>query len=277
MTLLDAVTTIPRISPPRQSLVAIAGVTTETSDRFISGLTWLPEPLRTEGGGDLGTWKVDASNTAVSGSSISQAATGDSFGVWAAESMTAIGIDWQEAVDRVTRKLTTFESRAVESQLWSDGLGVNQSLELAGSGSVLAGSSGGQTIIRSIGIADTKITETWGRGYVHMRPETFAGAVAATVLHKDGNLWMTPMGNVVIPGAGYSGFSPSGSGGVTVGDDYICVTPVVEVHRSGITITPDRVAEATDRATNTVVVYAMRYFSVLWDYSAGSFHIRATY
>lgn len=275
MTRLDAVTTIPRISPPRQSLVAIAGVTTETSDRFLAGLTWAPEPLRTEGGGDLGTWKVDAANTAVSGASISQAATGDSFGVWAAESHTAIGVNWEEVVDRVTRKLTTFESRSVEAQLWSDPLAINANLKMAGSGSVLAGAAGGQTIVRGIGIADDKIAETWGRGYVHMRPETFAGAVANQVVIKDGNLWTTPLGNVVIPGAGYSGLSPSGSG--TVGDDYIFVTPIVEVHRSGITITPDRMSEATNRSTNTIVVYAMRFFSVLWDYSAGSFHIRTTY
>ena len=275
MTLLDAVIEVPRIAPPRQSLVAIAGVTTETSDRFISGLTWLPEPLRTEGGGDLGTWKVDASNTAVSGSSISPAATGNAYGIWAAESFTAIGIDWQEAVDRVARKLSTFESQAIEAQLWSDGLAVNPSLKLAGTGAALAGSSSGQTIVRSIGIADTKITQTWGRVYVHMRPETFAGTVANQVVTRDGNLWTTPLGNVVIPGAGYSGLSPAGSG--SVGDDFICATPVVEVHRSGVTITPDRVAEATDRSTNTVVVYAMRFVSTIWDYSAGSFYIRATY
>lgn len=275
MTLLDAVIEVPRIAPPRQSLVAIAGVTTETSDRFISGLTWLPEPLRTEGSGDLGTWKVDAANTAVSGSSISPAATGNAYGIWAAESFTAIGLDWQDAVDRVARKLSTFESYAIEAQLWSDSLLVNPSLKLVGTGAALAGSGSGQTIVRSIGIADTKIAQTWGRGYVHMRPETFAGAVANQVVARDGNLWTTPLGNVVIPGAGYSGLSPAGSG--SVGDDFICATPVVEVHRSGVTITPDRVAEATDRSTNTVVVYAMRFVSTIWDYSAGSFYIRATY
>lgn len=275
MTLIDAVTQIPRISPPRQSLVAIAGTVTETSERFISGLTWAPEPLRTEGNGDLGTWKVDASNTAVSGASISQAATGDAFGVWAAESLTSIGLDWEDAKDRVTRKLLAFESRAIESQLWSDGLGVNPSLKLIGSGATLAGSSSGQTIVRSIGIADTQIASTWGRGYVHMRPETFAGAVANQVVTRDGNLWTTPLGNVVIPGAGYSGLSPAGSG--SVGDDFICVTPVVEVHRSPVIITPDRVGEATDRSTNTVVLYAMRLVTTIWDYSAGSYYIRATY
>lgn len=275
MTLLDAVIEVPRIAPPRQSLVAIAGVTTETSDRFISGLTWAPEPLRTEGGGDLGTWKVDASNTAVSGASISPAATGNAYGIWAAESLTAIGIDWAEAVDRVTRKLLTFESLAIEAQLWSDSLAVNPSLSLTGSGAALAGSSSGQTIVRSVGIADTKITQTWGRGYVHMRPETFAGAVANDVLSKDGNLWTTPLGNVVIPGAGYSGLSPAGSG--SVGDDFICTTPIVDVRRSGVVITPDQAAAATNRSTNTVVLYAMRFVTTLWDYSAGSYYIRATY
>lgn len=275
MTLLDAVTEVPRIAPPRQSLVAIAGVVTETSERFVSGLTWMPEPLRGEGGGDLGTWKVDASNTAVSGASISPAATGNAYGIWAAESLTSIGLDWNEAVERVTRKLLTFESRAIEAQLWSDSLAVNPSLKLTGSGAALAGAGAGQSIVKAVGIADTKITDTWGRGYVHMRPETLAGAVANQVVTKDGNLWTTPLGNVVIAGAGYSGLSPAGSG--SVGDDYICATPVVTVHRSAVGITPDRVSEATDRSTNTVVLYAMRFVSTIWDYSAGSFYIRATY
>lgn len=275
MTLIDTVTQIPRIAPPRQSLVAIAGVVTETDDRFLGGLTWAPEPLRTEGSGDLGLWKVDASNTAVSGASISPAATGDAFGVWAAESLTAIGLNWDEARDRVTRKLLTYESYAIENQLWSDTLAINPSLKLVGDGAALAGDAGGQTIVRSVGIADQKIASTWGRGYVHMRPETFAGAVASDVLTKDGNLWTTPLGNVVIAGAGYSGLSPAGSG--SVGDDFICATPVVEVRRSQVVITPDRPADATDRTTNTTVLYAMRIVSVIWDYSAGSYYIRATY
>jgi hypothetical protein len=275
MTVLDAVTSPPVIGPPRYSLVSVAGTVTETLDRFISGLQWRPEPLRTEGSGDLGTWKVDAANTAMSGASISPYATGAAFGVWAGEVSSSIDGKWDELLARVTRKLVTYESREIERQLWSDGLGINPSLKLAGTGSTLAGASGGQTIARSIGIADRVIGDTWGRGMVHMRPETLAGAVSATVLTKEGNVWMTPAGNIVVAGAGYSGLSPAGSG--SVGDDFISVTPVVEVHRSNISTLPSEIRDGVDRSVNSLTVYAMRYVMVLWDYSAGSYHIRATY
>ena len=275
MALLDMQAKVPQIGPPRQSLVAIAGVVNETDDRFISGLTWMPEPLRTESNGDIGTWKVDASNTAVSGSAISPAASGNAYGIWAAEKFTAIGADWTEMRERVTRKLGTYESRAIEAQLWSDSLGVNPNTKLAGSGSALAGASGGQALIKGIGIADEAIASTWGRGMVHMRPQTLAAAAASYVLQKDGNVWVTPLGNIVVPGAGYSGLSPAGSG--SVGDDFIYVTPPVEVHRSNIVITPDSIVEATNRATNDVVLYAMRLVATIWDYSAGAYYIRVTY
>lgn len=275
MTLLDAVTKVPQIGPPRQSLFAIATVDNENDDRFIGGLQWDPEPLRTEGGGDLGTWKVDASNTAVSGHAVTPYATGNAFGIWASEVKTGITVDFEDMKARVTRKLLAYESRAAEAQLWSDSLGVNPSLKLANSTAQDAGAGAGQSITRSIGIADRTIADQWGRGMLHMRPETLAGAVNAQVLTKEGNVWLTPLGNIVIPGAGYSGLSPAGSG--SVGDDYIFMTPPVEVHRSGVVITPNNVVEATDRSVNNVIVYAIRFVAILWDYSAGSYYVRATY
>jgi hypothetical protein len=275
MTVLDAVISLPQIGAPRYSLIGVAGVVTETLDRWISGAQWRPEPLRTEGSGDLGTWKVDAANTAMSGASISPAATGAAFGVWAGEVSSSFDGRWDELLSRVSRKLVAYESREVASQLWSDALGVNPSLKLTGSGAALAGASGGQTIARSIGIADNAIADTWGRGMVHMRPETLAGAVSATVLTKEGNVWMTPLGNIVVADAGYSGLSPAGSG--SVGDDFICATPSVEVHRSNVTTLPTELRDGLNRSTNEITLYAMRYVMTVWDYSAGSYYIRATY
>lgn len=275
MTVLDAVISLPQIGAPRYSLIGVAGVITETLDRWISGAQWRPEPLRTEGSGDLGTWKVDAANTAMSGASVSPAATGAAFGVWAGEVSSSFDGRWDDLVSRVSRKLVAYESREVASQLWSDALGVNPSLKLTGAGASLAGASGGQTIARSIGIADNAIADTWGRGMVHMRPETLAGAVSATVLTKEGNVWMTPLGNIVVADAGYSGLSPAGSG--SVGDDFICVTPSVEVHRSNVTTLPTELRDGLNRSTNELTVYAMRYVMTVWDYSAGSYYIRATY
>lgn len=275
MTVLDSVISVPQLGTPRYSLVGVAGVVTETMDRFIAGGRWRPEPLRTEGSGDLGTWKVDAANTAMSGAAISPAATGAAFGVWAGEVNSTFDGSWDELLSRVTRKLVTYESREIANQLWSDTLAINPSLKLAGTGSVLAGAAGGQTIVRSIGIADDAIGDTWGRGMIHMRPQTLAGAVASQAVTKEGNVWMTPLGNIVVADAGYSGLSPAGTG--AVGDDTICVTPSVEVHRSNITTLPNELRDGINRSTNTLTVYAMRYVMVVWDYSAGSYHIRATY
>jgi hypothetical protein len=52
---------------------------------------------------------------------------------------------------------------------------------------------------------------------------------------------------------------------------------VVEVHRSNISTLPSEIRDGVDRSVNSLTVYAMRYVMVLWDYSAGSYHIRATY
>lgn len=278
MTLLDAAVSAPRIRPPRQSLLAVASVETRTDDRFVAGMQWNPEPLREEGSGDLGTWKVDAANTAMSGSSISPFASGSAYGVWAGTHLTTFGMSndmWESAKERVLRKLQTYESYAVETQLWSDPLGVNPDIKLTSTRATLAGASGGQSIVKSIGILDQAIAATWGYGMVHMRPQALAGAVAAEVVEKNGNVYTTPLGNVVVPGAGYSGLSPAGSG--SVGDEFIIATPEVQVLRSGIQVLPNNMSEAVDRTVNTAKIYAMRLYATVWDYSRGSLYARATY
>lgn len=274
MTVLDLITSVPQIKPPRYSLLSVAAVDSRIDERFGAGLTWEPEPFRYEGGGDLGAWLITGANTPVSGASVTQAATGAAFGVYAAERITGISADWDDLVSRVQRKLAVYESSAVAMQLMGDIFSINPSGKIAHTSAATNAGSG--SIPDAVGLLDAHIGIRWGRGMLHISPTVLANGLAQQVFTREGNVYLTPMGNVVVADVGYSGLSPVGAG--TPGaDEYLYATPEVVVNRSAMTVTPGNLYEATDRLRNDITVYAFRIFAPIWDYQDGSAYARATF
>ena len=252
------------------SLIQAAEIVTHPTDRFAGGVAWTPEPLRGEGSGDIGVWKVDAANNPVTGYARSAPASGQPYGIWASEKSSAFGLDFAELQTRVQRKLLAYESMAIEAQLWSDGTGENSSMKLAQASASTVGSSAGQNVTDSLGYLDMAIATTWGRGMIHCRPTILSTAYGAQCIRVEGNTWLSPMGNIIIPGAGYAGTGPAGQA-VTATSEWAYATPAVQVHRGAIFMTPENVREATNKTTNTVTIHAMRIALAMWDYSGGHF------
>lgn len=266
----DMIVSLPQVAPPRFSLVQSAEVVNHPTDRFAGGVTWTPEPFVSEGGGTLGLWQVDASNSPVTYYARNAPASGQPFGIWASEKSSSFGLDYAELQSRVQRKLMVGESGALEYALWNDPLAINPDLTLASASATTVGSSAGNAVMDAFGHLDAAIAQTWGRGMIHCRPLMLALGVSSTVLRQEGSVWLTPMGNIVVPGAAYSGTGPNAEA-VTNTSEWMYATSPVQVHRGPVFLTPDNVREATNKSDNTITVHAMRFGLAVWDYTAGHF------
>lgn len=100
------------------------------------------------------------------------------------------------------------------------------------------------------------------RGMIHvpaplMHDEAFYG-----LLEREGQLWVTKTGNIVVPGTGYTGTAPDGTS--DAGVLWIYGTSMVELRLSEIS-TPGMPIQVFDRGTNTSVVIAERQALAYWD------------
>lgn len=84
----------------------------------------------------------------------------------------------------------------------------------------------------------------------------------------DRQVLLSPMGNIVVGGTGYTGLGPDGTGGsadATHSLMWAYATDLIEVVRSDrIDVLPGNLAEATNRATNTVTFRGVRPYGIKW-------------
>jgi len=85
------------------------------------------------------------------------------------------------------------------------------------------------------------------------------------LLEKNGNVWETKTGNIVVPGTGYTGTDPANDDD---GNLWIYGTSPVELRLSEIMVVPGDLDGAVDRATNQIIVRAERYALAYWDLCA---------
>lgn len=103
------------------------------------------------------------------------------------------------------------------------------------------------------------------RGMIHVPMALMHQASFYNLLRREGPIWETVTGNVIVPGTGYSGTNPDNEAD---GDNlWIYGTSPVEL-RLGPPEVPGDLASSTDRATNQLVVRAERLALAYWDLCA---------
>ena len=100
-------------------------------------------------------------------------------------------------------------------------------------------------------------------GYLHVTPRTFEYMTSEHLLIKNGPLWTTQLGTIVVPGGGYSGIAPGGLT-VTPGVDELYITGQVAYWRDAAPDVPD-VKETFDRTRNQWMAHAKRAYVVTYD------------
>lgn len=107
---------------------------------------------------------------------------------------------------------------------------------------------------------------------IHMRPHILLVLSSANLVRREGNVWLTPMDSIIVPGRGYPGTGPAGQP-VVEGSEWIYATGRVQIRRGPIEYVPEQLEKtpenpqgipvsAVNRQTNDITVAAQRIVSV---------------
>ena len=252
------------IAPPRVSLInSGATIVPETGERWVSGFQVNPDGCPVAGViPDLcqPTDLTDPQNN--------PPLTYVPFGIWAADKCSTFGSSDRDFVDRAKRKLLAVESYLIEQELWDGPSGLdnphfvddpNFTPTLINSGDPVAV----KKAIAYLEQATADVTKGGVRAVFHMRPYLFTLLFAQDgLIRQEGNQFITPMNNIVIPGRGYSGKGPEGDD-ISATSEWVYVTSVPRIRRGEIIVIDDN--SSYDRRTNDRYVFAERIASVEFD------------
>lgn len=130
--------------------------------------------------------------------------------------------------DKAQRKLLAGESAALESILWSghggaietnpflaDGNGdYKNDAGVAACGAITQATeitSSVTAVEQAFAILEHEMSNlSSARGMIHIRPVAFHKLVELGVVRREGNVWLSPLDNIVVPGRGYPGTGPAG-------------------------------------------------------------------
>jgi hypothetical protein len=184
---------------------------------------------------------------------------------------SAIGFDSSSFDSKATGLLDAATPKMIEYELWHGLLA-----QAAGWDNLyFTGASHGPanydatSIQQAVGICEQYLASMGygGRGMIHIPP--FLAPYLGLFCRREGNLLLTNMDTIVVPGNGYG----------DVGSDTppaLPPTAPIEIYASGITDVrigeivsiPDEFYQAIDRRTNTVTIRAERYALASWDGAA---------
>lgn len=252
----------PQLTPPRISLLSAAEIVPMEGDRWTSGFD-----LILEGCEDTRVFAVcppeDADPKEYTGGGSNEAYTPyvlyatDSCSTWPAQ---------REFYDRAQRKLLTGEAAVLEEQLWTgsvDGTTFTNP-NLAGEAVTISTAVNGAeealaVLEQAMGMASA------ARGMIHIRPQVLGVLLDKHIVEKEGNVYLSPMGNIVVPGRGYPGTGPAAEAvGAT---EWMYGHPgIVQVRRGPvIRLGEDDKASQYIRATNDRLVIVERVVHVALD------------
>lgn len=316
----------PHLTPPRVSLLTSADrpVLSETDKlRFGNGFRYAPE-----GDVVMGTWPIcdgnnvdpgnpdyasnpkktpnfQFSNTGQEGRPYSPfvdavgAVNFAPYGIYASDASGTFSWRARDGEARAKRKLDAGLSYMLEHELWTGSTNVlgraNPSLQNAAR--VLT--TGPICIFDAIALLEQATADGDARGsqkggmryMIHVRPKVLDYIEVnanSNFVRRDGNMYLTPMDNIVVPGRGYPGTGPNADTGgaaalpayplikgpgtyagpgsaITATTEWIYLTPVVEVRLDDVMVLGDDPSQVISRRDNTVTYWAERIAHAAFD------------
>lgn len=261
-------------SPPPYGLIALARDPNEPDERWGNGFRWQPEDC----GGDL-----DVLDPCGSVAKAEQAAAAEvswePVAIIAEDRCAPFGFGDRERVARARRKLLAGQERALADELWrgtrSRAAGFGNRYLAHDDSDVLT--DGATSVASGIACLDQGLSEGHGsQGMIHLTPQVLTLAVGENMLVREGGVWLSPNGHVVVASPGYDGSGPPNDpDGVPTaaadGSVWAYATDLIDVRLGAVTVTPPEAAEGAvawqgmDRDVNTVVTRAERLAAAAWD------------
>lgn len=267
----DIVIAPPPLTPPRISLVTLADTVTPADSNWERGYSWSPESC---GDGNIGLI-CPAPGQVKEACPNPTIVDFQPFYVYSSDKCSTFSFRERDYYGRATRKLLAAESWFLEHEIMLDTLGLgNPAIATAGATTITAGALAPH-------VALARLEDALGdcnrgsRSMIHVRPGLLDLLVVNGQVRREGNVWLTPMDNIVVPGRGYPGTGPLGQP-IAPNSEWMYATSMVQVRRSEIVLTPDQAdktpenpqgipAAAVDRSVNDIFVLAERIVSAAWD------------
>lgn len=267
----------PPVQPPRYGLLVAAQTTIADGEWAIDGVTFDPEQC-----GNSGRVQIECrGNTAEMDANTRPASvTADPFLVYASDRCSPFGFAAADYVARATRQLEATQSFEVAGELWDgtlrdaadaeDAITDNPALTDTTS-DTLTSTSGEVSPVVALGMLEQGLAECsrGRRGMIHVTPQVLVALVAESAVRIEGGQFISPLGNIVVADAGYSGDGPGGTAAGST--QWAYATGMIAVRLSTPIITPRNITDAQElagrlnRDDNTIDVYAQRVALVQWD------------
>jgi len=265
----------PQLTPPTISLLTAADIVPMEDERWERGFQLVNEGIEAHGIFAT-TLCPDEATREVTG--VGENETYDTFGLYATDACST----WPSRrafFDRAQRKLLASEAAVLERQLWDSSILAGQP-HLADGGGTDNTSATTTVALTSNAAKDAfaVLEQALGeasatRGMIHMRPQVLHALLEAQVVRRVGNIYLSPMDNIVVPGRGYPGTGPAGQAlGAT---EWMYAHPgIVQIRRGKIVrLGEDQEASTVLRSTNDRNVIVQRVVSVALDTTGGTFAI----
>jgi hypothetical protein len=200
--------------------------------------------------------------------------------VWEGDECSTFGFGARDWMGRARRALAATESFRIARELWDGDLAAAEVAEDPTFPNRWLASPGADSDTVTSGASDVKaalacVEQALGealrgqRGMVHVTPQVLTHLAGAQLGTQNGGVWTTPMGNVIVADAGYTGAGPGGAAADGTGQ-WIYGTPMLQVRLGPVEVIPGNIDNATemaralDRGDNTVLVYAGRLAGIQW-------------
>lgn len=258
----------PPATPPIYSLLQAAQLLTD-GVRWQHGVEWSPEQY---GGGGIVGVDCHGSTDSMTRRHNPIVNTADPFVVYAEDHCSTIGYEARDWEGRARRQLAAVQSAKVAAELQKGALRTSEGL---GNVALIDGievGPGGQVVEDAIAELEGAMAAKYdgARAMIHVTPQTMTEMARKNLIELQGQLWVTPPGNVVVEDAGYT--AETGEHAPDAGV-FAYGTTMVQVRLSPVILVPGSFddplarAQATNRATNFITIYAERLALVQFDHS----------
>lgn len=304
----------PHLSQPRYSLLSganIINMDANESQRFGNGFYYWPE-------GDVvtGYWSMcchpdDSAQSPKTANVPFTSATNpwiDAYGaveffpyaVYGSDRASAMAWQLRNGMERARRKLNASLPFMLEYELWTGHLNVvscaNPSLQNSAStiaGGATCASHAIALLEQAVATGDARGQQKGGMRYmIHMRPlllDYIAYTYGNNIIRREGNMWLTPMDNVVVGGRGYPGTGPAkdtggptngpgnyATGAAVGGTEWMYISPMVDVRLGEVFDIASNDAQIVSRDTNVRTYWAEQIVHAGFDPTMNVYAVQVT-
>lgn len=229
-----------------------------------SAIEWSPEQAY---GGGVVTIDCDGGTDEISPDTNIGRTTSEPFIVWAEDHCSTFGFRDHDFAARARRQLEAVQSAQAAEELWKGSLAAATPLAnmyLAKDPQILT--TAASAVLDAFVLLEMGLAEMLGgrRGMIHCTPGMLARLANAYLIERQGTVWVSPVGTVVVADAGYPGTGPAGDNG---GKEWMYATPFIQYRLGEVMMVPGDWRETVDRATNDVQVVAQRTVLLQWDWN----------